>query len=29
VGFGLVKMSRRGTDYPPIHELRSLPRGQK
>jgi hypothetical protein len=29
VGFGLVKMSDRGTNYPPIVELKSLPRGQK
>ena len=28
VQFGLTKMSSRGTDYPPIRELRSLPRGQ-
>ncbi|MFY9554341.1 MAG: hypothetical protein WAV20_18630 [Blastocatellia bacterium] len=29
VGFGLLKMSRRPTDYAPIQELRSLPREQK
>lgn len=29
VGFGLVKMSDRGTNYPPIVELKSLPRDQK
>ncbi|MEK6409691.1 MAG: hypothetical protein AABN34_22435 [Acidobacteriota bacterium] len=29
VGYGLMKMSERGTDYPPIHELRSLPREPK
>lgn len=28
-GFGLVKMSDRGTEYPPIRELRSLPKEQK
>lgn len=26
VGFGLHKMSDRGTDYPPIRDLRSLPK---
>ncbi|HSB11478.1 MAG TPA: hypothetical protein VLM38_18460 [Blastocatellia bacterium] len=25
-GFGLVKMSDRGTEYPPIRELRALPK---
>jgi hypothetical protein len=29
VGFGLVKMSDRGINYPPIAELKSLPREQK
>jgi hypothetical protein len=29
VGFGLMRMSNRGTDYPPIRELRSMPRGQR
>src|SRR2546422_399079 len=29
VGFGLVKMSDRGNNYPPIVELKSLPRDQK
>ena len=29
VGFGLVKMSDRGSNYPPIVELKSLPREQK
>jgi hypothetical protein len=29
IGFGLVKMSDRGTNYPPIVELKSLPRDQK
>ena len=29
VGYGLVKMSQRGTEYPPIHELRALPKEPK
>ena len=29
VGFGLVKMSQRGTEYAPIRELRSLPKEQR
>lgn len=29
VGFGLVKMSQRGGNYPPINELRSLPKEPK
>ncbi|MEK6322446.1 MAG: hypothetical protein AABN33_12270 [Acidobacteriota bacterium] len=29
VGYGLMKMSMRGTDYPPIYELRSLPKEPK
>jgi len=29
MGFGLVKMSDRSTNYPPIVELKSLPREQK
>src|SRR3989442_1076197 len=29
VGFGLAKMSQRGTDYAPIRELRSLPKEQR
>jgi hypothetical protein len=29
VGWGLVKMSDRGSEYPPIRELRSLPKEQK
>lgn len=29
VGWGLIKMSDRGTDYAPIRELRSLPKEQR
>ena len=29
VSFGLVRMSNRGTDYAPIRELRSLPKGHQ
>lgn len=29
VGYGLVKMSDRESDYPPIRELRSLPKEQR
>ena len=29
VGYGLIRMSDRGSEYPPIRELRSLPKEQK
>jgi hypothetical protein len=29
LGWGMIKMSDRGSDYPPIRELRSLPKEQK